>query len=181
MTTSDVKAIAKTGEEAVDGIKTPSDIIKIPQPRAEDEVLREAYAKAGTLKVTKEEAKILAREFADEEVSKNQDGLLYIEHIYISERLTEAFGPGQWCVIESNKWTEPAPGRPDQRIVYGDYVLVVRGAYIAKATASHPTNRKTGVDDAQESCRSVALRRLAAKSSLGCGNQVWKKAYCQGS
>lgn len=94
----------------------------------------------------------------------------YIPHIQISRRLCDVLGIGQWCLIRLREWFD----EPTQT-VYGSYALVVRGVWVGDTVAGwpyQPANRAMDYADAMESCRGVALRRIAAKS-LRCGDQVW--------
>jgi hypothetical protein len=78
---------------------------------------------------------------------------------------------GEWSIVRLREWIDA-----QANVAYGSYVLIVRGALVADTIQGwpyQPANRDTDYGDAMESCRGAALRRMAAKSCLGCGDQVW--------
>lgn len=135
-----------------------------------------ALMRAGTLVLTSEEQFRLTAPFADCDVQQRDLKYrteAYLPHILISRRLVSVLGAGQWCLVRLKEWYDP-----DSSTVYGSYALVVRGVWIGDTVAGWPYNRDNKLmdyADALESCRGVALRRIAAKS-LGCGDQVWDRA-----
>lgn len=138
-----------------------------------NEALGEAYKKAGTLKLTDAEHKDLTAPFEEGFVeTRPHDGLYYIPHIHVSDRLTRVFGPGQWTMIR--RW-ESIEGNT----IYAEWVMIVRGIYIGESVGAadyHPNNKRQNFSDALESTRGEALRRIAAKY-LACGSQVWSPAF----
>lgn len=138
--------------------------------------LEPAYAKAGTLELTEQESKDLVAPFEDSIVEKRpHDGLYYIPHIHISDRLTRIFGPGRWTMLR--RWENI-----ENNTIFCEWVMIVRGVYIGESIGGHqyhPNNPKQNYSDALESTRGEALRRIAAKY-LACGSQVWNPAYCRG-
>lgn len=139
------------------------------------EALTSAYQRASTLELTDEEAAALMAPFPDDAVSiRPHDGLIYIEHIEISDRLNHIFRPGQWCLIRRREWYDQ-----NSSCVYGEYVLVIRGCYVGESVGGHPfvaKNPKTNYSDALEATAAEALRRIAGKR-LSCGSQVWRRSY----
>jgi hypothetical protein len=94
----------------------------------------------------------------------------YIPHTEISRRLTTVLGTA-WAVVRVREWIDP----PTQ-VVYGSYCLIVRGCWIADTVAGQPYyagNVQQDYADVLEATRGIALRRMAAKSCLGCGDQAW--------
>jgi hypothetical protein len=138
--------------------------------------LEPAYAKAGTLEITEDEIAKLTAPFDDKDVEKRpHDGLFYIPHILISDRLTRIFGPGKWTMLR--RWENI-----ENNTIFAEWVMIVRGVYIGESVGAHqyhPTNPKQNYSDALESTRGEALRRIAGKY-LSCGSQVWSPAYCRG-
>jgi len=138
-----------------------------------NEALGEAYRKAGTLVITDSEATDLTAPFEDTLCEKRpHDGLWYIPHIHISDRLTRVFGPGQWTMIR--RW-ESIEGN----MIYAEWVMIVRGVYIGESVGAseyHPTNRKQNFSDVLEATRGEAIRRICAKY-LSCGSQVWSPTF----
>lgn len=149
----------------------------LPQPTRADEyssALAQAYAKAGTLILTKEESEALMAPFPDEQVAvRPHDGLLYIPHILVSDRLTRVLGPGQWTMVR--RWEKFEEG-----VIYAEYVLIIRGVFVGEAIggqAYQPKNPKMNYSDALEGTQGEALRRICGKR-LSLGSQVWSPDYC---
>lgn len=139
-----------------------------------NEALLPAYQKASTVTINPEEERKLREPFPDDAVEvRPHDGLLYIPHIMISERLNDAFGVGAWAMIR--RWEQMRDSK-----VYASWILMVKGAFIGETVTGHQyveNNPKMDYADALESTRGDAIRRIAAKD-LGCGCQVWKPTYC---
>ncbi len=136
-----------------------------------------AYQRAGSLQLTEKETEQLIAPFPDDIVEiRPNDGLIYIPHIFISDRLTRIFGPGQWTLIRRREWYDP-----QDNILYAEYVLVIRGCMIGEAVAGHPyvaKNKRMDYSDALEATAGIALRRIAGKV-LACGNRVWQPEYAR--
>jgi len=162
-----------------------------------DGMLREAYANASKLEVTEAEQKILEREFDDQDISKlpqldnEKRPLLYVEHMALRNRLTEAFGIGKWIQIERWKQKESRikidkygnkPDKPYQRIYIGS-VLIVRGCLVSETVSCAdywPDSETSSYDNTIESALSDGIRRLAGKSSLPIGSHLWLKSWRDG-
>lgn len=140
-----------------------------------NEALLPAYQKASTLDLTDEEVKKITARFPDDVVEiRPHDGLIYIPHIFISTRFNEVFRPGKWALICRRHWIESG-------IMYGEYVLLIRGCYVGESTGGHPyqpTNPKVNFSDTLESTAAEALRRIGGKR-LTCGSQVWEPEYAR--
>lgn len=139
------------------------------------DALAPAYQKASTLELTDEEIEALTKRFPDECVEiRPHDGLIYIPHIFIRQRLNQVFRPGKWATICRRHWLEG-------NTMYGEYVLLVRGCFVGEAIGGHPyqpNNPKTNYSDTLEATASEAIRRIAGKQ-LGCGSQVWEPEYAR--
>lgn len=138
-----------------------------------NQALLPAYQKASALELTEAEGKALMEPFQDHEVEiRPHDGLLYIPHIAISDRLCQIFGPGKWCMVKRREWIEG-------NRIYGEWVLLIRGCFVGESIGCmdyHPGNAKMNYSDALEGTRGECIRRIAGKE-LGCGAQVWRPAY----
>lgn len=138
--------------------------------------LAPAYGRAGTLELSEEEGQRLMEAFPNSMVEKRpHDGLFYIPHIHVSDRLTRVFGPGKWTMLR--RWENI-----ENNTIYAEWVMIIRGVYIGESVGAaqyHPNNPKQNYSDALESTRGEALRRIAAKY-LACGSQVWDPSYCRG-
>lgn len=139
------------------------------------EALLPAYQKASTLEMTDAEIEAIMAPFPDSVVEiRPHDGLIYIPHIHISDRLNRVFKPGKWALVQRRHWLEGAT-------MYGEYVLLVRGCYVGESIGGHPyqpNNPKVNYSDTLESTAAEALRRIAGKR-LSCGSQVWNPDYAR--
>lgn len=170
-------------ELAVESAPAPAPLVLEPsRPTAREmrvveinSALAPAYAKAGTLELSTEETAALTSAFPDSAVEKRpHDGLFYIPHILISDRLTQVFGPGKWTMLR--RWENI-----ENNTIFAEWIMIVRGVYIGESVGAHqyiPSNPKMNYSDALESTRGEALRRIAGKY-LSCGSQVWSPAYCR--
>jgi len=140
-----------------------------------NEALLPAYQKASELRLSDEENQALLVPFADDQVEiRPHDGLLYIPHIHISDRLIRVLGAGQWAMVRRREWIEA-------NRIYAEYVMKVRGCFVGESVGAmdyHPSNPRMNYSDALEGTRGECIRRIAAKD-LGCGSQVWNPEYCR--
>lgn len=157
---------------------TPTTSALTPQQARTVEVsdaLAPAYAKASTLELTDAEVALLMAPFPDSAVDiRPHDGLIFISHIHISDRLNAVFKPGKWALLCRRHWLEGGT-------LYGEYVLLIRGCFVGESVGGHqyqPNNPKTNYSDSLESTAAEALRRIAGKR-LSCGSQVWRKDYAE--
>jgi hypothetical protein len=129
---------------------------------------------ASTLKLKAEESKKLLEDFPDSAVEiRPFDGIVYISHMMLRERLWEVFGPGQVAEICRERFM-----RSDSNEIAVDLVLMIRGTFVAEGvgTAKYIANNpKTNFGDTVESAWSEALRRCCKK--FGVGTQVWRPGY----
>ena len=140
-----------------------------------NEALLPAYQKAATLELTDAEIEALQAPFPDELIEiRPHDGLIYIPHIHVSNRLNKVIKPGKWALICRRHWLEG-------NTMYGEYILVIRGCYVGESVGGHPyqsNNPKVNYSDTLESTAAEALRRIAGKR-LSCGSQVWEPEYAR--
>ena len=140
-----------------------------------NEALLPAYQKAATLELTDAEIEALQATFPDELIEiRHHDGLIYIPHIHVSNRLNKVIKPGKWALICRRHWLEG-------NTMYGEHVLVMRGCYVGESVGGHPyqpNNPKVNYSDTLESTAAEALRRIAGKR-LSCGSQVWEPEYAR--
>lgn len=141
------------------------------------EALLPAYQKASTLELSDTEVEALMAPFQDSVVEvRPHDGLLYIPHIHVSDRLNKIFKPGKWALVRRREWFDA-----DSSTMFGEYVLVIRGCYVGESVGGHPyakNNPKVNFSDVLESTAAEALRRICGKR-LSCGSQVWNPEYCR--
>ena len=150
--------------------------------------LADAYSRASTLILSRDESDALTAEFEDDAVERGaggKDDLLYIGHAYVEERMNRVLGVGQWTFIPRATRREHTKndkyGNPIYT-VFVDGVLLVRGCYVGEDWASMdyiPANGSMSYDDAYSGAQSNAIRRISAKR-LGIGLQCWKKGWCAG-
>src|SRR5215471_6525122 len=138
------------------------------------QLLGEAYKGASTLKINKQEQKDLRADFADEAVEiRPHDGIIYISHMALRERLWDVFGPTNVAEICRERFI-----RSDTNEVAVDLVIMIRGVFIAEGVGTakyYPNNPKASFGDTVEAAWSDAIRRCCKK--FGVGTQVWRPQY----
>ena len=138
------------------------------------QLLGAAYQGASTLKINKQEAKELRADFPDESVEiRPHDGIIYISHMALRERLWDVFGPTNVAEICRERFI-----RADTNEVAVDLVLMIRGVFIAEGVGTakyYPNNPKASFGDTVEAAWSDAIRRCCKK--FGVGTQVWRPQY----
>lgn len=105
-----------------------------------------------------------------EAISPNPDNpkLSTIKSIYVTERLNEVFGVGQWTL-------KAIPITPDQRLVIGDYVIVQTIFEVPDHGIHYEAfggNKMMDLGDAFKGAQTDALNKLA--SWMGIGADVYK-------
>ncbi len=137
-------------------------------------LLGEAYEGASKLKLKADEIKKLTADFADSDVEiRPHDGIIYISHMTLRERLWSVFGPGEVAEICRERFM-----RPDTNEIAVDLVLMVRGHFVAEGIGTakyYPNNPKGSFGDTIESAWSDALRRCCKRWYVG--TQVWRPGY----
>jgi hypothetical protein len=137
-------------------------------------LLAAAYQSASTLKLTKDESKQLREEFPDDAIeTRPHDGIIYISHMALRERLWNVFGPGHVAEICRERMM-----RTDTNEIAVDLVLLIRGVAVAEGIGTakyYANNPKLSFGDTVESAWSEALRRCCKK--FGVGTQVWRPAF----
>lgn len=137
-------------------------------------LLGAAYEKASQLKLKDGESRKLREDFADLSVEiRSHDGIIYISHMALRERLWDVFGPGAVAEICRDRFM-----RTDSNEIAVDLVLLIRGVFVAEAIGTakyHPNNPNMGYGDCVEAAWSDALRRCCKK--FGVGTQVWRPGY----
>jgi hypothetical protein len=137
-------------------------------------LLSGAYAGASTLKLKPNEIKDLTEPFPDDAIEiRPFDGIIYISHMLLRERLWKVFGPTEVAEICRERFI-----RSDSNEIAVDLVLMARGKFLAEGvgTAKYfPNNAKGSFGDTVESAWSEALRRCCKK--FGVGTQVWRPQY----
>jgi hypothetical protein len=137
-------------------------------------LLETAYRGASTLKLTSQEQKKLREDFPEESVElRPHDGIIYISHMALRERLWDVFGAGHVAEICRERSI-----RNDSNEIAVDLCLMVRGVFVAEGIGTakyYPNNPKGSFGDTVESAWSDALRRCCKK--FGVGTQVWRPQY----
>lgn len=134
-----------------------------------------AYEKASELRLEQEEKAMLAKPFPDDAIEiRPFDGLIYIPHIFISERLNAVLGQGEWSMVRRREFVE-------NDTIYAEWVLKIRGCFVGESIGAQryqASNPKSNYSDALEGTRGEAIRRIAGKD-LSCGHDVWKPQYAK--
>ena len=124
---------------------------------------------------TETERAALMGPFVDEQIEIKPSGEVYVSHIFIRNRLSEIFGPGNWGLLPEDpvdkqgqliqKWTLLIRGRP-VAAAYGE------ARYIAN-------NPRHSWGKALEAAKSNALTRCAKDISLAarCWERRWQFSY----
>jgi hypothetical protein len=137
-------------------------------------LLGEAYKGASTLKLKVDEVKKLTADFPDSDIEiRPHDGIIYLPHMALRDRLSEVFGPLSVAEICRERMI-----RTDSNEIAVDLVLMIRGVFAAEAIGTakyYPNNPKTTFGDVVESAWSEALRRCAKK--ISCGVQCWRPNF----
>lgn len=168
-------------EKTNEVLDEPRRLTPLPSPDAKQlrvehvgKLLEKAYGKASTLKLKKEEWEQLRADFPDEAIeTRSHDGLHYISHMELRERLWSVFQPGEIAEICRERMM-----RTDSNEIGVDLVLVIRGHFAAEAIGTakyYPNNPKGSFGDTVESAWSEALRRCCKK--FGVGTQVWRPTF----
>lgn len=137
-----------------------------------------SYDGASMLALQAEEADKLAEGFGPDEVDIRPDGLVYLPQTFFRRRLNSVFGPGSWCMIPRGPLTMDGDG--DQRIMYREYALFVRGSFIAEAVGGQRYFEKNPEQDysaAAESVKSDAITRTC--KDLGIASELWDPAFVE--
>jgi hypothetical protein len=137
-------------------------------------LLAAAYQGASTLKLTAQEQKKLRKDFPEESVElRPHDGIIYISHMALRERLWDIFGAGHVAEICRERSI-----RNDSNEIAVDLVLMIRGVFVAEGIGTakyYPNNPAGSFGDTVESAWSDALRRCCKK--FGVGTQIWRPQY----
>ncbi len=167
-----IEADRRNQKESSNG-KPPADA-KTLRTEHIGKLLGEAYEGASKLKLKADEIKKLTADFADTEVEiRPHDGIIYISHMTLRERLWSVFGPGEVAEICRERFM-----RPDTNEIAVDLVLMVRGHFVAEGIGTakyYPNNPKGSFGDTIESAWSDALRRCCKRWYVG--TQVWRPGY----
>lgn len=134
------------------------------------------YGSASTLSLTKEESAALLAPFdADQmDIRPEPEGLVYISHNFLRQRLNDVFGPGQWSMVPMSE-----PIKENNKI-YQWWAMFVRGVFVSQAIGSagyFEDNPRADYSDALETVKSETLRRLA--KDIGVGLEAWDKRYAR--
>jgi len=137
------------------------------------------YVGASTLKLTDEEEKKLSVPVDLLDINVRPDGLIYYPQVFVRERLNDAFGRGQWSLIEHQVIKDEEHNK-----IYFEGSLYVRGCFVAKAIGEanyFPTNYKGEPNkmfswaSAHESAKSDCIVRCG--KDLGIGKELWQPRF----
>ncbi len=154
--------------------KAPAADAKALRTEHVGKLLDHAYQSASNLKLKDGESKKLREDFPDTAIEiRPHDGIIYISHMTLRERLWEVFGCGHVAEICRERFM-----RADANEIAVDLVLMIRGAFVAEGVGSakyFPNNSKMTFGDVVESAWSEAIRRCCKK--FGVGTQVWRPDF----
>lgn len=124
------------------------------------------------VKFTKDEEQVLGREVNTADIRIKPTGVPYISHPAYTRWLNEAFGRGQWTLVEISTPTKGG------NTVLIKYALLVRGVPVAAAYGEQEyfeTNKEQSYGDVVESTYASALRRCC--KHLGMALELWDRAF----
>lgn len=124
------------------------------------------------LETTDDQRRVLSRELKPDEIQVRPDGIVYMPGIYYTQRLNEAFGPGQWALYPVRDGHDQ---KNNQALYHGR--LYVKQTYIAEAIGAmkyYPGGMST-YDDCYEGAMTNCLARCCKK--LGIGSQMWMPEF----
>lgn len=150
----------------------PAQIIDAGAPTLHEKFRADPYYGAFDLAITPEQGAKLAAKFAPEQMNILPTGEVYVSHTHLRQRLTEAFGFGQWIMLPRGNFSQ------DGNLMLRQYALVIKGCFVAEAVGEmewQPTNKRMTKGDAMEGVTSNALMRLC--KAFGVGLQSWDKVY----
>jgi len=167
-------------KENIQSLPKKLDVLTVAAERLGDVLPVQFYSGNSELVVTGEERETLShyREVQDEDIEIRPEGLIYAEHMYYRNALTEAFGPGGWALLPGSGIQIEKDG--NRTLIFQRWVLRVHGAFVGEAIGSGSYwSNNAGQDkgDAAESAQSNALTRICAKSSLGIGTNPWNRRF----
>lgn len=131
-----------------------------------------AYASAGTLQLTKQQAQDLAADFPEDAYEVKPTSEVYVSQVHYRRLLNKVFGPGAWALVPRSGWINHAD------TVCREYALYVRGVFVAEAigeTDYQPNNDRMSYASAAEGCRSNALTRCC--KDLGIASTCWDRKW----
>ena len=137
------------------------------------DLITQKYQGASLLKITPKETKILQTVVKDEDINIRPDGLIYYPQVFCRDILNQAFGYGQWALIEH----QSTPDEPHQKF-YLEGSLYVRGCFVSKAIGSagyFPSSKTFDKSDVHESAKSNCIVRCG--KDLGIGKEAWQPEY----
>lgn len=117
------------------------------------------------------ERSTLCRAVLAELVEIRPDGIVYVPWAAVADRLDEALGIGQWCLVPDGK-----PQLQDSFVCWG-FSLIVRGRFAAYAIGEHPDpgNRRMSLANRAESAKSDAL--VKCSKALGIFRELWNPGW----
>jgi len=135
--------------------------------------LAKLVTKAGKLKLTQRQKKILLAKSDEEEIEIRLDGIVYIPWMNYAARLTEAFGM-EWALIPKGM-PKQSPG--GDGIMWGFY-LMIQGNLMGFSIGEQRyirNNPEMTWGDACEGAKSNALMRLC--KGIGMNLEMWKPSF----
>jgi hypothetical protein len=151
-----------------ENIKTPVEIDKNLSA-----MIMQQYQNASSLVLTPAESEKLLATINEDDVNIRPDGLIYLPHIFVRERLNRSLGVGQWALIE-NRVVEK-----DGTYMF-DGSLYIRGCFVSRAIGEmqyHENNSKMSIATVYEGAKSDSLVRNC--KDLGIGKECWQPRWSQ--
>lgn len=133
------------------------------------QALSSAYAKASKLKkLSKAEEKALQADFNEKHIEILANGAIYLPHHFISSRLIEVFGIGQWSLI--------CRETPSKGYLNVEHVMIVRGCFVGEDFGQADFNSPESYKLSMGGLAASATRRIAA-FKLNCGIKLYQQDF----
>lgn len=133
------------------------------------------YSGASMLKITDEEQTKLTASFDEELIEIRPDGLIFLPQTFWRQRLNQAFGIGQWCLIIKGQHKDPDPQK-DKLYVHG--ILMARGCYLSEAVGEaelHSDNKLQSWASVWEAAKSDCITRCCKDLSIA--TELWQPQF----
>lgn len=131
------------------------------------------YANASKLKLGKPEQKKLQAPFDKKLIEIFANGAIYIPHIFISKRLTEVLGIGQWSL----SFTDMTPTDAARHLLRGQHILKIKGCFVGEDYGEMKiTTDFNSYKMAMATLSATAVRRICALR-LNCGTEVYEAEF----
>lgn len=142
-------------------------------------LITDKYHRASCLRLTKEEEIILSEPIDTASIEIRPDGLIYYPQVFARNKLNQAFGRGQWALIEHQVKHDEEHNK-----IYFEGSLYIRGHFVSKAWGEnqyYPKKRdgtwnpRFSMASVHESAKSDCIVRCCKDLSIG--KECWEPLF----